>query len=42
MAGSHGSGGFILQRYCQKDWAENSMMQLMVDDLDVCDAAQDR
>ncbi len=29
-----GSGGFILQRYFQKDWAENLMMQLMVDDLD--------
>jgi hypothetical protein len=29
-----GSGGFILQRYFQKEWAENSMMQLMVDDLD--------
>lgn len=29
-----GSGGFILQRYYQKDWAENSMMQLVVDDLD--------
>jgi hypothetical protein len=29
-----GSGGFILQRYFQKDWAENFMMQLMVDDLD--------
>ncbi len=29
-----GSGGFILQRYHQKDWAENFMMQLMVDDLD--------
>lgn len=29
-----GSGGFIIQRYYQKDWAENSMMQLMVDDLD--------
>jgi len=29
-----GSGGFILQRYYQKEWAENSMMQLMVDDLD--------
>ena len=28
-----GSGGFILQRGYQKDWAENSMMQLMVDDL---------
>jgi uncharacterized glyoxalase superfamily protein PhnB len=29
-----GSSGFILQRYFQKDWAENFMMQLMVDDLD--------
>jgi len=29
-----GSGGFILQRYFQEDWAANSMMQLMVDDLD--------
>ena len=29
-----GSGGFILQRGYQKDWAENFMMQLMVDDLD--------
>jgi catechol 2,3-dioxygenase-like lactoylglutathione lyase family enzyme len=29
-----GSGGFILQRGYQKDWAENTMMQLMVDDLD--------
>lgn len=29
-----GSGGFILQRFYQKDWAENSMVQLMVDDLD--------
>jgi hypothetical protein len=29
-----GGGGFILQRYYQKDWAENCMMQLMVDDLD--------
>lgn len=27
-------GGFVLQRYYQKDWADNSMMQLMVDDLD--------
>ena len=27
-------GGFILQRGYQKDWAENCMMQLMVDDLD--------
>jgi hypothetical protein len=29
-----GDGGFILQRYYQKEWAENFMMQLMVDDLD--------
>jgi predicted enzyme related to lactoylglutathione lyase len=29
-----GSGGFILQDYYQKEWAENFMMQLMVDDLD--------
>ena len=29
-----GSGGFILQRGYDKAWAENSMMQLMVDDLD--------
>ena len=29
-----GSGGFILQRYYVKDWAENFMMQLLVDDLD--------
>jgi catechol 2,3-dioxygenase-like lactoylglutathione lyase family enzyme len=30
-----GSGGFILQRQYQKEWwAENFMMQLMVDDLD--------
>jgi hypothetical protein len=29
-----GSGGFILQQYYHKDWAENCMMQLMVDDLD--------
>ena len=28
------SGGFVLQRYFQKDWAENTMLQLMVDDLD--------
>ena len=28
------SGGFILQRYYQKEWAENFMMQLLVDDLD--------
>jgi len=31
---SAGSGGFILQRRYQKEWAENCMMQLMVDDLD--------
>jgi predicted enzyme related to lactoylglutathione lyase len=30
-----GSGGFILQRHYQKEWADNFMMQLMVDDLDV-------
>jgi hypothetical protein len=29
-----GSGGFILQRSYQKAWADNFMMQLMVDDLD--------
>jgi catechol 2,3-dioxygenase-like lactoylglutathione lyase family enzyme len=29
-----GKSEFILQRYYQKEWAENSMMQLMVDDLD--------
>jgi catechol 2,3-dioxygenase-like lactoylglutathione lyase family enzyme len=29
-----GASGFILQRYYQKDWAENFMMQLMVDNLD--------
>lgn len=29
-----GSGGFVLQRHYQKDWAENTMLQLMVDDLD--------
>jgi len=28
------SGGFILQRSYQKEWAEHFMMQLMVDDLD--------
>jgi uncharacterized glyoxalase superfamily protein PhnB len=31
---SSGAGGFILQRYHQKDWVENFMMQLMVDNLD--------
>ena len=29
-----GTGSFILQKYFQKDWAENFMMQLIVDDLD--------
>jgi hypothetical protein len=29
-----GTGGFILQNYYKKEWAENCMMQLMVDDLD--------
>jgi catechol 2,3-dioxygenase-like lactoylglutathione lyase family enzyme len=29
-----GSGGFILQRFYEKELAENFMMQLMVDDLD--------
>jgi catechol 2,3-dioxygenase-like lactoylglutathione lyase family enzyme len=29
-----GSGGFLLQRHFQEDWAANCMMQLMVDDLD--------
>jgi predicted enzyme related to lactoylglutathione lyase len=29
-----GSGGFILQRRYREEWAENCMMQLMVDDLD--------
>lgn len=29
-----GAGAFILQRGYQQDWAENCMMQLMVDDLD--------
>ena len=29
-----GAGEFILQQHYQKDWAENTMMQLMVDDLD--------
>lgn len=28
-----GAGGIILQRYYQKDWAENLMLQLVVDDL---------
>lgn len=29
-----GASSFILQNYYQKDWAENFMMQLTVDDLD--------
>jgi hypothetical protein len=29
-----GTSSFILQNYYQKEWAENSMMQLVVDDLD--------
>jgi hypothetical protein len=29
-----GTSSFILQRRFQKEWAENFMMQLMVDDLD--------
>ena len=29
-----GGGSFILQNYWQKEWAENFMMQLLVDDLD--------
>jgi catechol 2,3-dioxygenase-like lactoylglutathione lyase family enzyme len=29
-----GAGGFILSRFYAKEYAENSMMQLMVDDLD--------
>lgn len=28
-----GTSSFLLQRYFQQQWAENSMMQLMVDDL---------
>ena len=28
-----GSGGFILQRYFNEEWAANCMMQLMVDNL---------
>jgi hypothetical protein len=31
---SMGTSGFLLQRRYQKEWAENCMMQLMVDDLD--------
>ncbi|HWA00740.1 MAG TPA: VOC family protein [Caulobacterales bacterium] len=29
-----GSGGIVLQRFFQEDWAGNFMMQLVVDDLD--------
>ena len=29
-----GESAFILQRYYKKEWAENCMMQMMVDDLD--------
>ncbi|MES2603775.1 MAG: VOC family protein [Pseudomonadota bacterium] len=29
-----GGSGFLLQRYYSKEWAENCMLQLMVDDLD--------
>ena len=29
-----GKSAFILQRYYQKGWADNCVMQLMVDDLD--------
>lgn len=29
-----GANGFILQKYFRREWAENFMMQLMVDDLD--------
>ena len=29
-----GKSAFILQRYYRQEWAENFMMQLMVDDLD--------
>lgn len=29
-----GASGFIIQKRFQKEWAENFMMQLMVDDLD--------
>lgn len=30
-----GASSFLLQKRYQKQWAENSMMQLMVDDLEV-------
>lgn len=31
---SIGSSSFVLQNYYNKDWAENFMMQLMVDDVE--------
>ena len=31
-----GATSFILQNYYQQQWAENFMMQLLVDDLDAC------
>ena len=34
-----GDSAFILQRYYKKEWAENCMMQMMVDDLDVVSIA---
>jgi uncharacterized glyoxalase superfamily protein PhnB len=30
-----GASGFILQTYYHKEWAENCMLQMMVDDLDL-------
>jgi hypothetical protein len=30
-----GQSGFLLQKFYVKEWAENFMMQLMVDDLDL-------
>jgi hypothetical protein len=32
--GSHGKAGFLLQRYYQKEFAENLMMHLLVSDVD--------
>jgi uncharacterized glyoxalase superfamily protein PhnB len=29
-----GASSFVVQRYFQEEWAQNCMMQLMVDDLD--------
>jgi hypothetical protein len=31
-----GATSFLLQNYYQKEWAENFMMQLVVEDLDAC------